>query len=108
MDGDIMQILYGKEVENHISETIREKLDLLREKNKVPKLAILRVGNNGNDISYEKSLRKKLDSFQIPYVALEYSENIEVNTFKNEIEKLNNNDEIDAIMLQKLYFRIKI
>lgn len=99
MDGDIMQILYGKEVENHISETIREKLDLLREKNKVPKLAILRVGNNGNDISYEKSLRKKLDSFQIPYVALEYPENIEVNAFKNEIKKLNNNNEIDAIML---------
>ena len=58
MGGDVMQILYGKEVENHISETIREKLDLLREKNKVPKLAILRVGNNGIDISYEKSLRK--------------------------------------------------
>ncbi|RKW50350.1 MAG: bifunctional 5,10-methylenetetrahydrofolate dehydrogenase/5,10-methenyltetrahydrofolate cyclohydrolase, partial [Lachnospiraceae bacterium] len=46
-----MQILYGKEVENHLSKTITEKLNLLREKNKIPKLAILRVGKNGNDIS---------------------------------------------------------
>lgn len=31
-----MQILYGKEVENHLSETIIDKLNLLREKIKYP------------------------------------------------------------------------
>ena len=72
-----MKILYGKEVENHLSKTITEKLNLLREKNRIPKLAILRVGKNGNDISYEKSLKKKLNSFKIPYTAYEYRENIE-------------------------------
>ena len=99
MGGRIMQILYGKEVENHLSKTITEKLNLLREKNKIPKLAILRVGKNGNDISYEKSLKKKLNSFKIPYTANDYIENIEADVFKYEIEKLNLNDEIDAIML---------
>lgn len=94
-----MRVLYGKEVVDRLSAVINEDLCQIKKIGKIPKLAILRVGQRGDDISYEKSMKNKLDSFGIPYIALEYDENVSVEKMKSEIQKYNNDSEIASIML---------
>lgn len=52
------KILYGNEVALKIREDLKLRIDKLKEKNIIPKLAILRMGNKQDDIAYERSIIK--------------------------------------------------
>jgi len=51
----LTEILKGKPVADHIKEQIRANVERLSKENKVPTLAIVRLGNNPGDISYERA-----------------------------------------------------
>lgn len=53
------QILKGLPVANALTEVLSSRVEILKEKNVVPTLAILRVGERGDDISYETGAMKR-------------------------------------------------
>mgnify|MGYP003309569087 CR=1 FL=1 len=53
------QLLKGLPVANALTETLVERVAALNAKNVTPTLAILRVGERGDDISYETGAMKR-------------------------------------------------
>ena len=60
-----MRILKGAEVSAKIKEQVCEDLKRLQEERPgfVPKLAIVRIGKNPDDVSYERGAIKKMETF---------------------------------------------
>ncbi len=56
----MVELLKGKAVASSIKDNMRRDIEKLAQENKVPTLGIVRLGNNPGDISYEKSIIKKL------------------------------------------------
>ena len=69
-----MKILKGAEVSAKIREQVQEDLKKLQEKRSgfVPKLAIVRVGENPDDMSYERGAIKKMENFGLQAQSYEF------------------------------------
>ena len=93
------RILTSNDLAVKLEEDIISRVDKLREKNEVPKLAIVRVGENPNDISYEKSLIKKGEKYKIDIKQVLLDESITTEELKSEIEKLNEDDSVTGMII---------
>lgn len=93
------RILTSNDLAVKLEEDIISRVDKLREKNEVPKLAIVRVGENPNDISYEKSLIKKGEKYKIDIKQVLLDESIATEELKSEIEKLNEDDSVTGMII---------
>lgn len=93
------EILYGKPVVENIKSEINQMLSELKKINKIPKIALIRIGENLDDITYEHSLTKQLDSFSIPYKLLPFAKDVSSEILKQEIKILNKDESIDGIMI---------
>jgi len=65
----------------------------------LPTLAIIRVGENPDDISYEKGATKKMLGFDIIVKHYTFSKDISNHDFLIEFEKINKDTAIDGILL---------
>ncbi|QQK07735.1 bifunctional 5,10-methylenetetrahydrofolate dehydrogenase/5,10-methenyltetrahydrofolate cyclohydrolase [Miniphocaeibacter halophilus] len=92
-------ILSSNELAKELEENIISRVKVLSEKGATPKLAIVRVGENPNDISYEKSLLKKGDGYGIDIQQVVLEENISTEELKSEMEKLNVDESVTGIIL---------
>lgn len=93
------RILTSNDLAVKLEEDIISRVEKLREENHVPKLAIVRVGENPNDISYEKSLVKKGENYKIDIQRVLLDESITTEELKSEIEKLNNDDFVTGMII---------
>lgn len=93
------RILTSNDLAVKLEENIISRVEKLREENHVPKLAIVRVGENPNDISYEKSLVKKGENYKIDIQRVLLDESITTEELKSEIEKLNNDDSVTGMII---------
>lgn len=93
------RIMSSNELAKQLEEDIISRVKVLAEKNATPKLAIVRVGDNPNDISYEKSLLKKGDSYGIEVEQVILDANIATEELKNKMEELNNNNTVTGIIM---------
>ena len=57
--------LLGKEVTAALNEKIMGQAAELKEKGIIPKLGIIRVGENSSDISYEKGATKRCETLGV-------------------------------------------
>lgn len=73
--------LKGVEVSAKIKEQVQKMLS--EWDGPVPKLAIVRVGENPDDISYERGAIKKLESFGLQVQSYEYPADICDEAFKS-------------------------
>ena len=55
------KLLLGKEVTDALNENLKNRTAALREKGITPTLAVIRVGENPSDISYEKGAAKRAE-----------------------------------------------
>ena len=92
-----MQVLKGAQVSARIKEEVQEQLRELG--GYVPKLAIVRVGENPDDMSYERGAMKKMDSFGLGVQSFVFDGGISDSQFKTEFEKINEDPDIDGILL---------
>ncbi|MBT9778997.1 bifunctional 5,10-methylene-tetrahydrofolate dehydrogenase/5,10-methylene-tetrahydrofolate cyclohydrolase [Clostridium sp. MCC353] len=92
-----MQVLKGAQVSAGIKEEVQEQLKRLD--GYVPKLAIVRVGENPDDMSYERGAMKKMDSFGLGVQSYVFAGDISDSEFKAEFAKINDDKEIDGILL---------
>lgn len=92
-----MDILKGAEVSAKIKEQAQQMLLTL--KGNVPKLAIVRVGERPDDMSYERGAVKKMENFGLRVQSYVFPEDITDGDFKAEFEKINWDEDVTGILL---------
>lgn len=88
--------LRGKKVSDGIKEYVSKELETL---SFVPKLAIVRVGENPDDMSYERSATKKLKSFGLDVASYVFPQDMSDEDFKKAFKDINEDDEVTGILL---------
>lgn len=88
--------LRGKKVSDGIKEYVSKELETL---SFVPKLAIVRVGENPDDMSYERGATKKLQSFGLDVASYVFPQDISDEDFKKAFKDINEDDEVTGILL---------
>lgn len=88
--------LRGKKVSDGIKEYVSRELETL---SFVPKLAIVRVGENPDDMSYERGATKKLKSFGLDVASYVFPQDISDEAFKKAFKDINEDDEVTGILL---------
>lgn len=98
-----MRILRGAEVSAKIKEQVSRDLKKLQEKKTgfVPVLAIVRVGENPDDMSYERGAMKKMESFGLRARSYSFPGDITNEEFKARFKEINENPDVTGILLLK-------
>lgn len=91
-----MNLLKGSDVVNAMNSQMKNELAGM---SYVPRLAIVRVGEKPDDISYERGAIKRMETIGIRCTTHIYPENISNESFLDEFSKINLNDDIDGILL---------
>lgn len=94
-----MIALKGKEISENIKQQVKEELEKLH--GYVPTLAIVRVGEKPDDISYERGAIKKAESFGLSARSYVFAESVSEAEFLEEFKKINQDDAVDGILLLK-------
>lgn len=92
-----MVVLKGAEVSARIKEQVsRELADWQKE---APKLAIVRVGENPDDLSYERGAIKKMENFGLRAESFVFAQDISDLEFKKAFQAINEDKDISGILL---------
>ncbi len=89
----------GMDVANAMKESLIARVEKLKEQGVAPCLAMVRVGNRPDDMSYERGAKKRLESVGVSYRVVELPDDISQETFEAEFRKVNENPEIHGILL---------
>lgn len=84
-----------------VSEKIKEEVGAMLEKinGPAPKLAIVRVGENPDDMSYERGAVKKMEAFGLRSQCYTFPVDITDEDFKKEFAAINEDPEVSGILL---------
>lgn len=92
-----MEILKGLPVAQAINEQLTQQLQAFE--GAVPHLAIIRVGERPDDLSYERGATKKMDKIGFRCTSFTFPQEIDNETFQKEFDRINENADIDGILL---------
>lgn len=92
-----MVILKGAEVSARIQQEVGQALEALGRN--VPKLAIIRVGEKPDDVSYERGAMKKMEKFGLRVQSYVYPESISDEAFKDAFQSINGDPDVAGILL---------
>lgn len=96
-----MQILDGKIVAASVKESLKTKTALLKsEGRKTPHLAAVLVGSNGASETYVASKVKTCEEIGYKSTLVRLEENVDEEMLIATIDKLNNDEDIDGILVQ--------
>lgn len=96
-----MKILDGKIVSQAVKDKIKEKAIVFKSVgNKTPHLAAVLVGSNGASETYVASKIKNCEEVGFKSSLIRFAENIAEAELIKAIEKLNNDDDVDGILIQ--------
>ena len=84
-----------------MSAKIKEQVEELLKGNveRIPKLAIVRVGERPDDLSYERGALKKMAAFGLEAESFAFPEDISDQEFKEKFTEINENPDVDGILL---------
>ena len=94
------QILDGKELARKIREELKLKVDKLKENGIVPKLAVILVGDDSASKVYVKNKSKACKDVGVEFEEILLDEKTPMERLLEIIEKLNNREDINGILLQ--------
>lgn len=92
-----MELLKGAPVSAAIREWAAEEIKQLQ--GPVPKLAIIRVGEKPDDMSYERSAVKKMETFGLRVQTFVFPKDISDEEFKEAFQKINKDQDVAGILL---------
>lgn len=92
-----MEILKGLPVAEQINHQLMQEIKSFS--GNVPRLAIVRVGERPDDMSYERGAVKKMDKLGFRCTVFAFPENIDNQSFQAEFDKINGDEDIDGILL---------
>lgn len=93
------EALRGKPVGDEIKNYIKNRVAELEKEDKYPKLAIVRLGDNPDDVYYERSILKNCESLGIKTDPIQRDASIDTEELINLIEDLNNDDSVSGILV---------
>ena len=93
------KILSGKEVAASLSEGIKTKVDELLTKDIHPMLVLLRVGDNPNDLSYERGIVRRCESLGVSFEKIVLPEDVSQDLLLEVTNDINNNNRIHGCLL---------
>lgn len=97
-----MKLIKGADVVAAINERVSSQIEGLRQMGqRVPKLAIIRVGEKPDDLSYERGACKRMEKVGIDVVAYHYPEEVEKDYFYTEFDRINQDPEVDGVLLMR-------
>lgn len=91
--------LLGSKVVNEIIINSKKECNELKEQGINPQIAVIRVGNNSSDISYEKSIMNFMEKADISVKSTVLDENIKEEEFINILKEVNEDESINAILV---------
>jgi methylenetetrahydrofolate dehydrogenase (NADP+)/methenyltetrahydrofolate cyclohydrolase len=98
----MVKIIDGKEIAKKIKNEIKEKVFILNSQGKrVPKIVVVKANNDGASESYTKSIVKVAGNLGYEAERFDLSANASVTEILNLISKLNKDDSIDGIIVQR-------
>ena len=92
-----MELLKGAPVSAAIREQAAEKIKQLQ--GPVPKLAIIRVGEKPDDMSYERNAVKKMEAFGLRAQTCVFPGDISDKDFKEAFQRINKDPDVTGILL---------
>ena len=92
-----LELLKGAPVSAAIREWAAEEIKQLQ--GSVPKLAIIRVGEKPDDMSYERSAVKKMEAFGLRVQIFVFPKDISDEEFKEAFQKINKDPDVTGILL---------
>jgi len=95
----MVEYLSGKPVVEKMREDMKQKSDAFKAKGIEPCMWIFRVGERGDDVSYEKSIMKSCESVGIKAVQKPLPVDISQDDLIAEIKKANTDNSVHGIML---------
>ena len=93
-----MAVIKGKPVADSITAAIKEKTEELKNKGVIPVLTIVRVGERGDDIAYERAAVKRMEMCGIDVRKVVLASDISQEDFEKELVAVNESD-CDGILL---------
>lgn len=96
-----MKLIDGKAVSEAIKNQIADSVNQFTANgNRAPHLAAILVGNDGGSLTYVGHKVKACEQVGFKSTLLHFDDNITEEFLLNEVEKLNNNNEIDGFIVQ--------
>lgn len=92
------ELLECKPVSESVKKRSKESVRMLKEKGINPKLAILRVGEKGPDLAYERGATKALEAVGIEVEVYALPSDTDEETYIKKMEELNTNSSIHGIL----------
>ena len=92
-------ILKGSPVAQAIMENVNKDIELLKGKGVVPTLAVIRTGENPDDIAYENSAAAKCEKAGITLKRIALPSDVEQEKIELVLEDLNRDDSVHGILI---------
>ena len=90
-----MRLLKGADAAKAINEENKKRI---KDEGRTPELAIVRIGARPDDLSYERGIKKKMESLGIGAVVYEYPEDISNEDFFDSFQRINDDPGTDGIL----------
>ena len=95
-----MEIMDGKALAKSIRENLKSEVEELKKQGKIPKLAVILVGNDKASQIYVRNKSKVCMELGIEYEEILLEETIKMQELLDIIDSLNNREDIKGILLQ--------
>lgn len=92
-------LLKGKPVADALCEEMKKETALLKEKGVLPTLAILRVGEREDDLSYERGAMKRCESVGVLVRNVVLPADVSADTFFETLDSLNKDNSVHGILM---------
>ena len=92
-------ILKGAPVVKHLNEKMCEKVELLAEKGIKPTVAVLRVGERADDLSYEKGILKRCEQVGVEVKKVVLPLEVDSEVFFETLHMLNEDMSVHGILM---------
>ncbi len=93
------EIFKGKPVIDSLNLRLRQKTDAMRAAGVRPTLAIIRVGENEDDMAYERSAIKCCEEAGVCVRAINFNERTEQGEIIKEVRELNADDKVHGVLI---------
>lgn len=92
-------LLKGKDVATFINENSKKEVEALKEKGITPCLAVFRVGEKSEDLSYEKGTIKRCEEVGVKLVEYVFDLDVKPEDFYKKLDEANSNNDIHGILI---------
>ena len=92
------ELLKGADVVNYLNDKMKNDIEVLKGKNVTPTLAILRVGERPDDLSYEKTASKRCETIGVNVKNVVLPEDVTQEVYMKNLEALNTDNDVHGIL----------